>query len=522
MSENGQRRPGHLWLLGGLLLFHLAFNSYWLSATTSVDIGLPHNHLYQALAHAEGIAGARTWGNPDSLIYPLSSLSARLFGPSYFSIAFVHTLFFLLALVGAYLLAGELAGPPAGLLAAALLSLTPAAFGLSRVYSDLACGMMIGAWSLWLLWRTRAATRLFPALLLAALLPCGMAQMFVPSHGMLIVLMLAGPAAVALLGRTEEASWTRKALVAGAALTMLAVAASLCLPRPFDLSYYAGESSRFTAASLSRHPGFVFSMLLLWAAYVQGPLLFGALLFGAATAFVRRARGRWFLSAAIVPTLVVLTIVPKRKDMNLFCLLPALAVLTAVGLMRIRHRGWRRVFIGVLLCAAFGQFLYGSLAPRRPAGLIERLGLREAYEAPPYPWMSPPEREAPVHRTAAALAEAAASLAPQPQPVRIATTGCAMDDTLRFELALQSRRLELVQLCEVEQPAAVLTEADMLLLPAPVALAEDETRLSAWLDAGLTGEVRAALAALAPHCTWWRRSGREGIFIVQKGRPKSD
>jgi len=521
MTESRQSRFAHVRLLGGLLLFHLLFNLYWLSATTSVDIGLPHNHLYQALAHAEGIEGARTWGNPDSLIYPLSTLAVRLGGPSYLSVACVHTLFFLLAMIGVYVLARELADPAAGLLAAALFGLTPAAFGISRVYSDLAFGMAVSAWALWLLWRTCGATRLFPALSLAALLPLGLSQMFVPSHGMLILLMLAGPAAVALFGRNEATAWSKRVLVAGSALIILIVAALLSLPHPFDVSYYSGESSRFAEASLIRHPRFLFSMLVLLIGYVQGPLLGGAFLFGAITAFVRRARGRWFLLSAIVPTVVALTIVPKRKDMNLFALLPALAVLTAVGLWHLRQRRLRRIIIVALLLAAFGHFLYGSLTPHQPTVLIDRLGMRAAYEAPPYPWANAPYRDPAVHREATALVEAAGTLE-SAEPLRVLSTACAMDDTLRFELALLSRRLELTQLCEIEEPAPILASADLLLLPAPPTLPESEIRLAAWLNDDLTIEVRRAMEALASRCTFWRRVGLFGIFFVHRDSAGND
>lgn len=444
--------------LAALAAGHLAVNLVWLAQTTSVDIGLPHNHLYQALAQALDLSGARTWGNPHSVVYALSSFFVALFGPSYGSLTVVHSAFFVATLGAVYLLGRDLAGPWAGFAAAALASLTPGLYGAARLYSDLPLGTAVTAWALWLLWRSGGLARPWPLVALAALLVAGLSQLFVPSNAALIALALVGPALVALLAKppTDDTS-SRLRRFALAGLTLLAVLAGLAVVAPDLLSpgYYAQESARFGDASLALHPHYAITQLVLLGGYVVRPVLFAALLLGAALLLRRRDDGRWFLLLAVLVPLLVLTIVPKRKDLNLFPLLPAIAVLTAVGLAKWKHG---RIALTALLVVAVAQFGWNSFTPRTVPRAIAWLGLDDALEAPPYPWTTAPQADPPQHQLAVAVVAHAGGQ-------DVLSLGCATDDTLRFELALLDRRIRLRQRCEESAAAAALDDATLLVIP---------------------------------------------------------
>jgi 4-amino-4-deoxy-L-arabinose transferase-like glycosyltransferase len=443
------------WLaLAALIALHLGVNLVWLARTTSVDIGLPHNHLYQALAHAEGIEGARTWGNPDSPLYALSDLTVALLGRSYLAVTLPQTLLFFAALLGVFLLARAMAGPGAGIVAAALASFTPALFGMSRLYSDLPFGVALTAWCLWLLWRGRAA--LWPWPVAAALALLGARAFFVPSNGPLVWLTLVGPALAAWLVFWRDRPTARRGLLA---LTLLGatLAAYLVFTGALDPAYYVAESGRFAAASLLDHPHFALSQFVLLGGYILGPLLAVAFVVGTFLAVRGRPEGRWFLLLAVLIPLVVLTIVPKRKDLNLFALLPAIAVLTAVGLAQLRRV---RLWVAPLLVAALALFCWQSFTPREPAHLIRALDLEAALEAPPYPWADAPHADPPAHRVARAIVAAL----PPDETGLVYSLDCVSDDTLRFELAVLAPGVRLRQACE-EENAPPPPEADLLLTP---------------------------------------------------------
>ncbi len=447
-------------LLAALVAGHIVVNIVWLAMTSSVDIGLPHNHLYQALAHALDIDGARPWGNPHSYLYAFSALGVRMLGPSYLSVTLVHSMFFALAIVAVFLLGRDLAGPWGGLTAAALFSLTPAAYGMSRLFGDLPLATAITAWCMWALWRAGRGGAWGWALC-GALILAGVYGLLVPSNAALIGLALLGPFCVALptaYRRSRRAGRVAivvvLGLLAGGALLQV-VGGGL-----FE-SYYFKESARFAEASLWRHPRFAIAQLVLLGGYVLGPLLFVALAAATVIAFARQAEGRWVLLAGVVLPLLVLTIVPKRKDLNLFAILPAITVLTAIGLMQLRRA---RVIVVGLLTLALVSFFWHSFTPRQPTRMIDRLGLAAALEAPPYPWVTAPHRDPQARRVAVMIRDNMIRRRPTGE-IAVLSLECTSDDTLRFELALMERRMRLLQLCEEENPAAAWRAANCLLIP---------------------------------------------------------
>ncbi|MDP8223065.1 MAG: hypothetical protein P9L99_06880 [Candidatus Lernaella stagnicola] len=477
--QTTDRRP--LALLAALLALHVATNLIWLAQTTSVEIGLPHNHLFQALDHALDLPGDGAWGQPDSFVYPLSSFFVRLLGPSYLSVTFVHTFFFLIAILGVFCLGRALRDSWTGLSAATLFSFMPAAYGMSRLYSDLPLATAAAAWALWALWRA-ARGWIWGWALAGALIVVAAYGMFVPSNTVLIALALAGPTCAALVAAYRRSGRGGRVVVAAVFAFVAGVTLLQIVSGALFENYYFKESARFADVSLWRHPHYVITQLVLLGGYVLRPLLALALIVGTVLAFRNKSEGRWFLLLGVVVPLVVLTLVPKRKDLNLFPLLPAAAVLTAMGLAQLRRA---RPLIAGLVAVAFLQFAYHTVTPYSPARLVDALRLSPGLEAPPYPWATAPYRHPPAHRAASAIvAEAARRYPPATRStVHLVSMEEPRNDALQFELALMDRRI--IYHGPEWQGGEPAVKGDLLLVPAGVPVPPGAEKIAATAFYGL-------------------------------------
>ena len=152
LHANGASTPGRhrtprgVWIaLALLVLFHLAGNLLWYSLDESEvpDRGHPHFEIHIAIEHYADIQTGTTSGldwrllvNPGSrgIWHSVAAFAAHSVGGSVRSLRFAPTLLFLAALIFTFLWGRWISGPWVGLLAAGLLSLSPAYYLQSRTY----------------------------------------------------------------------------------------------------------------------------------------------------------------------------------------------------------------------------------------------------------------------------------------------------------------------------------------------------------------------------------------------------
>jgi len=354
--------------LGGLWLWHIIGNFAWLKIDTSPPYWDTAGHVIavQQLLRlpfvtdfSTALRGLLTLSPYPPLVYLVTAPFAALFWPSGDVAAGVITLFLGLLLLATFQIGVYLGGKGAGLLAAFLVSMYPIIFGLSRHYLiDLPLTAM-SATAIWFLLSTHRFERRLPALALGVVLGLGMLTKWTFS------VFLVAPLGVVFIQmvrqRANKIRWINLIL----ALGIGAVIAAPWYLYNFksQLEFYGlagglyplleGDPLVGTAASwLYYLQQFVEqqALLIFALAFVVGSMLL------VVTHYPRLADLSVVLAWLIVPYLVLASFLNKDSRYTM-PLLPAIAVITALGLWRCRPRQLKIGLIAFLGVYAVIQYL---------------------------------------------------------------------------------------------------------------------------------------------------------------------
>ena len=376
------KRLRHLWPHACVLLIigaHLGVNLTWLEGDQTLRAMDMGGHIgVQAQAYhltvQDGARGALKVARGDlATAWPSAGyLSwvglALIFGQSIFALRVYNILYLSILLFSMFAMGQRLHSRRCGLLAAALVSLYPVVYGMSRQFGvDLPATAMLSL-SMALLLHTDRFQRLGPSLLLGV--GVGLTVLARPP-----ALLFFGPPALALF----IVSMARPGGAARLAVTRNAVLAGL-LAAGVSAVWWAGRLSQVMEAFTSHQQGKFgrpagdLPDVLRYLAAV--PSLVSILLTGAAAAalvvlVVRWRRGEargWLLRPGLaliglwlVAGLLIQSMIQHHVDRYIFPLLPAVALITAAGGLHVPWRWARRVVIIALLAGAAGSWLFCSL-----------------------------------------------------------------------------------------------------------------------------------------------------------------
>lgn len=374
------RKQPLIWAALGLVLAaHLAANAVWVSqdqTLRSFDMG-PYLFCMAQMYDLVREAGAEAlWWMLRSaegaiwtggVFLPWLALSA-LFGHSVEAFR-LFNLFYMAVLLGAmYLLGRQLHSPRAGLLAAVLVSLYPLVYGEGRQLGADFPGMAMTALAVALLACTDRFSRTGRSLLFG--LVVGAAVMVKPQSAFFV----AAPSALVLLSAlVHPAQIGRRRPLLN---TALAVAAALAVSSVWwlgRLSSILGLLVWHAKATETIAPGVEPSALFYLRTMPAAVTPFLLLVLAAALqglVLSRRWRGLswdWLYNprlalvwAWLAGGFLFLSITRVRYMRYMLPLIPTLAVVTAVGLLSIRHRNARRVVVTLVLAAASCTWLVDS------------------------------------------------------------------------------------------------------------------------------------------------------------------
>ena len=374
-------------LLGFLTLVHGVTSVLWLRADTHVDMG----RVPDDFAHYWGMANLHAAISIDALdgtvnglrvissYYPLlaqlpRALTGLLLGPSPLVFRAANVIYFVVLVASVYGIGRRCHGRRAGLLAAALVSLMPAVYGGART-------MGLDYPSLCM-----TALAMLALLRVDGFVKPGRAVVFGFCAGLAILtkgqsaLFLIWPAAV-VLGR---AVWSARAAgairmvrpLAGGVLSVAAVLATTAVwwgGRAGELvqimgAHTTGEGMLELAGDITLWGG-VLHFVKALPLVLSAPLALGLLLL-LPVFWARAGRHRWTILAWLVLPLLLHMVLSVRHPRYIFPLVPAAAVLLAVGLcsLRPRLRAAGAAILGVLGVAAWITCSVGPRAMRRPPG----------------------------------------------------------------------------------------------------------------------------------------------------------
>ncbi len=379
-------------ILGFLYAVHLTVTLLWLQADRPGAVWFADDFVHLAGFHL--LLSAMELEGPTALLayltevnshyplvghYPLA-LVAWLIDPPHVAARLGNSLYFLVLLVSVYHIGRHCQDRRAGLLAAALVSLMPAAYGGMRTVGLDFPAMCLTAPAVLMLLRTEHFSRpraaaLFGLVAGLAALVKGQALMF-----------LAWPAVYALgaglwQARGDGAALRRTALAAAAAVGVMAlVTAVWWTGRAGHLVGLVGAHA--TGEGMREYEGDISLLSGVWFFFGALPLAATGLMTVATAALLPVAmrtlgRGRWVILIWLVLPLLLHMTLKVRNVRYIFPLVPAMAVLLGAGLSGLR---WPRVRAGVaaaLGVGAVGLWLACSVVgeDHRSAALSTPLGV---------------------------------------------------------------------------------------------------------------------------------------------------
>jgi hypothetical protein len=367
-------------VLAFLTLVHLVVTLAWLRLDCANSDRVPDMFSHaMTVAHLlgglelGGLDAAWTYLREINIYYPLVAhlpllAAGKLVAPTWLTLRAANVVYVIILLVGIYKLGKQCHGRAAGLLAAAFVSLMPAVYGGWRTIGLDFPALCLTPLAIHSLLRSDGFRRLPQAALFG--LFTGLAAL-VKGQTLLFIFC---PACVVLArglwngwhARKEESAhlW---ATLRGAAAALCALSATTAFWWWGRLGYLieifrshsSGEGMLWHEASLSVWGGL--SCYLGRLPHLLGlPLLAGVLL--VLPAFLRRCRYRWEIVAWIAPPIALHIGMAVRNPRYLFPLVPALALVLAMGMLTLRPR-LRRIATPTVAILAVLAWLSCSFRP---------------------------------------------------------------------------------------------------------------------------------------------------------------
>jgi 4-amino-4-deoxy-L-arabinose transferase-like glycosyltransferase len=352
-----------------LWLFHSAVNTVWLFLDNFPPTWDSAHHLTMTLMWLDyvkspslvGLKAVMAASSYPALPYLVVTPVYLLFGRSADAAVLGSSALWLgLLLFGTYGLGKEVYSRKAGLLAAVIVSLYPIIIALERdFWLDLQLASAV-ALALWALLRVGDFENRNRAILLGLILGIGTWIKWPFSF------FVFAPVLAVILQVWRRADWSRLRLANLALCLVLAgmLAAGQYLSNLLFLSrdvYNFNNVLQLVTgfAEAANHPawytreGAVYHLTAL--VNHQASFFFALLfLFSVPVFFKRAARGRWVLGLSIIVPYILATLLPIKEQRITVPYLPAVAVISAVGLSKIRWKTLR--IIAIVLVLSFGLF----------------------------------------------------------------------------------------------------------------------------------------------------------------------
>ena len=339
-------------LLGSFVLVQLAATVLWLREDHldmmrvpdefSYYWGLSNLHAAMSLDLLDGaLNGLRAISNNYPMIghYP-RAMAGLLLGPSPLVFCAANVVYLVVLLVSVYHLGRRCHGRRAGLLAAALVSLTPAAYGGARSMGLDYPAMCMTSLAMLMLVRADGFRRLPDSVGFGV---CAGLAMLIKGQCALFLVW----SAAFVLGRSlwqararSVALWRPLAGGGLAVLVVLATTAVWWAGRQGHLARYlgahtTGDGMVDVAGDITFQGGIIHYIQAL-PLVLSAPLALATLL--VLPAFLRHARHRWAILIWVVAPLVLHMALSIRHPRYLFPLVPAVALVLAVGICSLKPR----------------------------------------------------------------------------------------------------------------------------------------------------------------------------------------
>lgn len=385
-------------LLGAVIAFGLANNLVWLLIDTRPPRWDEAHYLTTSLKYYDAFLSGGVKSLVRSLVAvdtvrpplvpALAAVTYLLLGRSADAALVVNLLAFVLLMLAVYGLGARLASPWSGLLAAFLVSTYPGIFSLSRLFLLDFVGAALVAVFLYLLVRTEVFSLKGPSVALGVVIGLGsLCRAFFP-------VFVIGPLGISLYAAWREwrssrcmRTGTRPRVWVNGVLALL-VACALAAPwyvrnmapviaRSLSAAYGAeavgyGPSNPLTLHAMLNY--FImftnlhtthFGMVIFLLAAVTLAMQWSSL---PSTAHIGKAKEPLhlfllLLSAFIFP-LLFFTSLPSQDHKNILPVLPAIAVISAWGLLSLRSSPTKKVLIGSYIAWSLFQFWIGTYGLR--------------------------------------------------------------------------------------------------------------------------------------------------------------
>ena len=368
------------WLILTLIIvIHGIVNVVWVQQDQTLrSLDMPPHleaqlHVYCVIKN-HGLQGvARVLSRPEFSLWPTAqyfpgAIFALVFGHSISTLRFFTFLYMVVLLLCVYRIGTLARSRSVGLLAAALVSLYPVVYGESRQFSADFPGMVVTTFNVMMLLNTRRYSRTWGSLLFGVCIGLGI---YIRPHSLFFLTWPAVALAIAAMARPTTSRW-RVLLNVGLALAASAAAsARWWLGRINNiletfLPHYGGQVAPYRHGPSHEFYLKVLPICFSWLLAVTALLAIVTLLW----AWYRTLRAgssspetagppdpsdslrwdgqlvtwAWFLGGS-----VALLNIGVSHLRYLLPLSPALALLTAAGLLKITHRPLRRLVIGLAL-----------------------------------------------------------------------------------------------------------------------------------------------------------------------------
>jgi hypothetical protein len=380
----------HRWREWGLLfalwLFHAAGNFWWLKTDTRPPYSDMAGHAITTLRLASWpwrqlvmdgrIVHELLNVNPYPPLFYVTTLPFVWFvWPTVDAMLAVNALYYALLIVSTYGIGRMAVSGRAGVLAAFLVSMYPLLYGLSREYLADVALTAVTVFAVFCLFWSEAFQRRWPSIILGVAIGLGVLTKWT------FIVFLVGPLAIAVYGALRYATRARIMNLVLAGLISLLIGLPWYWNNRESLQAFLEFNRLLAAPQEGEAPIWT---LVSWTYYVrelvnQQLLLPFALLFVAGTTLaLRRCRVNpylWMLLSWIVVGYVASTLFINKDTRYTLPYLPALALLTAIGLVQIRQSAVRRIGLALIMLYALVQYvgLTVSLSDRI-VGMPTRIG----------------------------------------------------------------------------------------------------------------------------------------------------
>ncbi|MBN2407382.1 MAG: glycosyltransferase family 39 protein [Elusimicrobia bacterium] len=310
---------------------------------------------YYPARSLRGFIGAVKTAEREPVYHAAAALSNRILGRSLLSTRAANLIWFAVLLISVYYLAGYIMGREAGILSVLIISMYPAIYGSSRIFAEEFSTMSLMPLAVLFLLKSDGFRNMKYSLLFGLVFGLGML-----TRGIFLV-FIAGPAIYVFASAVIK---TRSGK------TLLYFLLSLAVVFLVTLCRRSGNVTLYTISPFLERYGrwYSFENLRTYTVglseYQLTPVFFAVFLWGLYVFIRNRRRDAVILTSWIIIPLLLLILMPRRKCLRYSLpYMPAIALLSAYGIDRIRSILLKTVIITLMLLVGTAQYFEFSFGP---------------------------------------------------------------------------------------------------------------------------------------------------------------